>query len=156
MSTYPFKAVSKTRRSEGKVVVGIAIDDYFEQHVCGYKVDGIARVMRGKQFNERYKMIKDNPLTEGETKKAFALLKSAYEPQDEQATANVLDRVAFRKPLQVSGMATQNKRGEWVPPIPLPYYLAFGRVRCSCGEKFWNEEAYNAHYAYKHILFPDV
>lgn len=95
MSTFPFKAVSKTRRSEGKVVVGIAIDDYFEQHVYGYKVEGIQRVMRSKQFQERYDIIRE-PLSEAETKRAFALLKVAYEPEDEQVTAEVLDKVNYR------------------------------------------------------------
>lgn len=65
------------------------------------------------------------------------------------------NKMTFRTPLQVKDIATQNKRGEWVPPIPLPYYLGFGRVRCECGQKFWGEEAYNGHYAYKHILFPE-
>jgi hypothetical protein len=58
-----------------------------------------------------------------------------------------------RKPLQCNGVATENNRGEWVPPIPLPYY-GF-KKHCSCGQSFWFEENYNAHYAYKHILFPD-
>jgi len=45
---------------------------------------------------------------------------------------------------------TQNKKGEWVPAIPLPYYGL--RKRCRCGESFWKEENYEAHYALVHIL----
>lgn len=99
MSTFPFRAVSKTRRSNGKAVVGMAIDDYFEQHVYGYKVEGIQRVMRSKQFQERYDVIRDEPLSKSEVKRAFALIKVAYEPEDEQVTASVLDRIAgfFKK-----------------------------------------------------------
>lgn len=44
-----------------------------------------------------------------------------------------------------------NTRGEWVPAIPLPYYLVWG-CRCSCGEKFWTTRAYEGHYALVHIL----
>lgn len=44
----------------------------------------------------------------------------------------------------------KNKRGEWVPAVPLPFY-GFRKI-CSCGAKFWTEEGYNGHYAYQHIL----
>lgn len=54
---------------------------------------------------------------------------------------------------QKSFASTQNSKGAWVPSIPLPYYLAFGRVRCDCGRKFKDEEAYRGHYALKHILY---
>jgi len=47
---------------------------------------------------------------------------------------------------------TQNERGEWVPAIPEPYFRAFGRVRCDCGEKFRNRRRYREHYALAHIL----
>ena len=53
-------------------------------------------------------------------------------------------------------MYTQNKKGQEVPTIPLPFYLYpffIGRVRCTCGKKFWKEEVYRWHYAYKHVLF---
>lgn len=46
----------------------------------------------------------------------------------------------------------QNARGEWVPAIPLPHYLAFGRVRCDCGRKFRNQGRYREHFAYAHTL----
>ena len=44
----------------------------------------------------------------------------------------------------------QNKRGEWYPAIPIPYY-GFRKV-CSCGKKFWFEKNYEAHYALEHII----
>lgn len=46
-----------------------------------------------------------------------------------------------------------NLRGEWVPAIPLPLFLAFGRVECGkCDERFRNKRRYQEHYAYVHIL----
>lgn len=46
----------------------------------------------------------------------------------------------------------QNKLGEWVPAIPLPF---FGfRRKCRCGAKFWTLEGYRGHYALAHILDP--
>lgn len=53
------------------------------------------------------------------------------------------------KPLQ--GTSMQNKRGEWVPAIPEPYYAFFVHT-CDCGKGFWSRERYEEHYAYKHIL----
>ena len=50
---------------------------------------------------------------------------------------------------------TQNKLGQWVPAIPLPFYFMI-RKGCSCGRKFWTEEGYEAHYALKHILYPEL
>jgi hypothetical protein len=44
---------------------------------------------------------------------------------------------------------TQNKRGEWVPAIPLPLFGI--RKRCQCGKRFWTLGGYRAHYAYVHI-----
>ncbi len=49
------------------------------------------------------------------------------------------------------GPQSQNKYGEYVPSIPLPYYL-FRKVRCTCGEKFKTEKQYRGHYALEHIL----
>lgn len=50
--------------------------------------------------------------------------------------------------------ATQNRRGEWVPSIPLPMYGL--RKKCwVCGKKFWTEERYREHYALHHILDPE-
>lgn len=46
-----------------------------------------------------------------------------------------------------------NRRGEWVPAIPLPFYGM--RKKCSCGAKFWTMDGYLGHYAVKHILDPD-
>lgn len=48
----------------------------------------------------------------------------------------------------------ENKRGEWVPAIPLPFYL-IKRRKCTCGAKFWTNDGYRGHYALKHILDPD-
>jgi hypothetical protein len=47
--------------------------------------------------------------------------------------------------------STENRRGEWVPAIPLPYYL-LARYRCDCGRKFWTLPGYQGHYALDHIL----
>ena len=44
----------------------------------------------------------------------------------------------------------ENKRGEWVPSIPLPYYEM--KKRCECGRRFWTMDGYRGHYAYAHIL----
>lgn len=49
-------------------------------------------------------------------------------------------------------VSTQNARGEWVPAIPEPYYLPFGRRRCSCGETRWGTRSYREHYALAHII----
>lgn len=46
----------------------------------------------------------------------------------------------------------QNNMGDWVPAIPLPYYLSFGRVRCDCGEKFWGSKNYRGHFALTHVM----
>lgn len=43
-----------------------------------------------------------------------------------------------------------NKRGEWYPAIPLPYYGV--KKQCKCGESFWKEKNYEAHYALEHII----
>jgi len=44
----------------------------------------------------------------------------------------------------------QNKKGEWVPSIPMPYMGL--RNECSCGKKFWKMYNYEAHFALVHIL----
>ncbi len=44
-----------------------------------------------------------------------------------------------------SNAATQNKRGEWVPAIPEPYYGI--RKMCECGKKFFTLKRYREHYA---------
>lgn len=53
----------------------------------------------------------------------------------------------------MNNTTTQNKLGQWVPAIPLPFYYAIIRG-CSCGRRFWTDEGYEAHYAYRHILYP--
>lgn len=45
---------------------------------------------------------------------------------------------------------TTNKRGDWVPSIPVPFYGR--RKHCRCGRRFWTEQRYREHYAYAHIL----
>lgn len=47
-------------------------------------------------------------------------------------------------------ISMQNKRGEWVPAIPLPFY-GF-KKKCSCGASFWKSSNYEAHYALQHIV----
>ncbi|HEY6276975.1 MAG TPA: hypothetical protein VIX86_11650 [Streptosporangiaceae bacterium] len=51
---------------------------------------------------------------------------------------------------RTSRASQQNKRGEWVPAIPLPLYGP--RKRCRCGRKFWTIAGYRGHYALAHIL----
>jgi hypothetical protein len=50
-------------------------------------------------------------------------------------------------------VSAQNRRGEWVPSIPLPFQ-GFRKV-CSCGAKFWTMKGYQGHYAYEHVLGGD-
>lgn len=45
---------------------------------------------------------------------------------------------------------TQNKRGEVMPAIPLPFYGV--RKQCCCGAKFWTEARYYEHYAFWHVV----
>jgi len=49
-------------------------------------------------------------------------------------------------------MQAQNKYGEWVPAIEEPYFLAFNRCKCRCGEVLWGRKRYREHYALTHIL----
>lgn len=50
-------------------------------------------------------------------------------------------------------VSVENKRGEWVPAIPEPWYLRAHRYGCDCGKAtFWTKEGYQGHYAYAHIL----
>lgn len=52
--------------------------------------------------------------------------------------------------MDVTVSQVQNKRGEWVPDIPVPFYGL--RKRCTCGRKFWTMGGYRGHYALRHIL----
>ena len=45
-----------------------------------------------------------------------------------------------------------NRRGEWIPAIPLPFPGYFGEYRCDCGRVFWRLASYQGHYALEHIL----
>ncbi len=44
----------------------------------------------------------------------------------------------------------ENKRGEWIPAIPLPFYGL--KKRCNCGRSFWKFKNYQEHYALEHIV----
>lgn len=46
----------------------------------------------------------------------------------------------------------RNAWGEWVPAIPLPLFVRFGRKRCRCRRTFWTTDGYRGHYAYAHVL----
>ena len=55
--------------------------------------------------------------------------------------------------------SVQNRRGEWVPAIPLPYFLTenarpfrWNTVRCECGAAFHSQRRYREHYALVHVL----
>lgn len=45
-----------------------------------------------------------------------------------------------------------NDRGQWVPAIPLPHFLAFGRCECECGKRFASKLRYREHYAIAHVM----
>ena len=46
---------------------------------------------------------------------------------------------------------TLNRRGQWVPAIPLPL-LGPRKCCCVCRQGFWTAEGYQGHYALRHIL----
>jgi len=52
--------------------------------------------------------------------------------------------------------SAENKRGEWYPAIPIPFYMFLGRCQCNCGKIFWSEKRYHAHYALHHIVLGDL
>ena len=53
-----------------------------------------------------------------------------------------------------------NRRGQWVPSIPLPFWHVVewddgwfsNKAQCGCGRDFRSEEQYQGHYALVHIL----
>lgn len=47
-------------------------------------------------------------------------------------------------------ISSKNKRGEYVPAIPAPYYGL--KKICRCGASFWTDKGYEGHYALEHIL----
>lgn len=51
-------------------------------------------------------------------------------------------------------ITTQNREGQWVPAIPLPFYGL--QKRCYCGARFWTSRGYRGHYALVHILKIDT
>lgn len=63
-----------------------------------------------------------------------------------------LEKLTARNALGQAVPSAQNNRGEWVPAIPEPYFLLFGRTRCECGEKIKSRQRYREHYALVHIL----
>jgi len=88
MSTYPFMARSKTRRGNGEVVSGMAIDDYFGRHEYGYKVTGKHHVMRKETFDKRYEMLETT--YEGATELSDENLKDAVEAFRNNKASNLL------------------------------------------------------------------
>lgn len=50
---------------------------------------------------------------------------------------------------------TTNSMGEWVPAIPLPMVISFGRVQCKCGNKYFTRSRYRKHYVHTHISCAD-
>lgn len=54
-------------------------------------------------------------------------------------------------------VSCQNKYGEWVPAIPLPYYVGWGLRKAECTTckelpVFKNLTEYRGHYALVHIM----
>lgn len=111
------------------------------------------------------------PDTQGDSLKALETLHAELHPQfstypsycedcGEKRPAEKAIRIYCNKHLKEANerfgrhkeaqMETQNKKGEWVKAIPLPYYLIVG-VKCTCGCRFLSEKRYVEHYAYKHI-----
>jgi hypothetical protein len=101
--------------------------------------------------------VQANGIVRNEKGYLIARLVDGVNFHSEHVRALMRGGIRQRKGLQTHGMATENSRGEWVPPIPCPYYFGWGlkKCRCECGETFKNEELYRGHYALKHILFPD-
>ena len=49
-------------------------------------------------------------------------------------------------------MTKQNKKGQWVRAVPLPYYGLL-KKKCECGKSFWKEKNYEAHYELEHRFY---
>lgn len=60
--------------------------------------------------------------------------------------------LAEKTAARLSATQVQNDRGGWVPAIPLPLFLSFGRCRCDCGETRRGQRSYREHYALTHVL----
>lgn len=56
------------------------------------------------------------------------------------------------EPDRAERVQTVNSDGCYVTAIPEPLFLAFGRCKCNCGDKFKNREQYRGHFALAHIL----
>lgn len=53
----------------------------------------------------------------------------------------------------MSGNQVQNKRGEWVPAIPVPLFEWLHLRRCGeCRKAYFTMAGYRGHYALEHIL----
>jgi len=50
------------------------------------------------------------------------------------------------------GISVKNRRGEWVPAVPLPQFTFPHRHECSCRRSFWTMAGYQGHYALAHVL----
>ena len=55
-------------------------------------------------------------------------------------------------PEKINNVLTKNNHNQFVPSIPEPFFLNFGRVKCECGQKFKSRKLYRQHYALEHIL----
>jgi hypothetical protein len=49
-------------------------------------------------------------------------------------------------------VTAKNLDGQWVPDIPVPYWILFGKKCAQCGKNFWTMRGYRGHYALAHIL----
>ncbi len=61
--------------------------------------------------------------------------------------------IPYREAWKQAAM-TQNKAGEWVPSIPLPFFGWPHWYRCQCRRWFWTMDGYRGHYGLAHILDP--
>jgi hypothetical protein len=84
------------------------------------------------------------------TRSLHSTAREAKEVLGADGVRQVIDQALATEPSTM----TQNKLGQWVPAIPMPFLGT--RKKCHCGEKFWTLDGYRGHYALKHILDPEV
>lgn len=117
---------------------------------CGNVVD----ILPGEEISPALGRLASKTL-EKENNMCRACLSRGWETDSWKIAVEIANDPELSKHIQFNSSMiseTQNSKGQWVPSIPLPYYLAFGRVRCDCGSKFRNEDIYKGHYALRHIL----
>ena len=75
-------------------------------------------------------------------------------PFEERFWEIINDKQALpeKKNNKLNNVFTKNIHNQFVPSIPEPFFLSFGRVKCECGQKFKNKKLYRQHYALEHIL----